>query len=260
MNLSKHIQNAKKKPALMTHAVAGFPNKEKAEQIIMMMDSAGADVIEIQIPFSDPVADGPTMMECNERSIQQGFRVKDAFDTARKISKKISAPLLFMTYFNIVYKKGIQTFCQEAKESGMSGIIIPDMPIEEEQHEGLIKECIKQDLAWIPVVSPITPKERIQEIARYANGFWYVVSRTGVTGIRNEFSQSAKEQIDSIRKYSPLPTALAFGVSNSEHIQKIKKYADMAVIGSAVQDIFLQKEKKFPHNLEQAKTFLKSLR
>lgn len=260
MNLSEHILASSKEPALMTHVVAGFPSIPESEQIVEMMDAAGADVVELQIPFSDPVADGPTMMRCNELSLKRGFQVSDAFSMASRLSKNVSAKLLFMTYFNIVYKKGVAEFCEEAKKSEMSGLIIPDMPIEEEPGEHLLRACQKNDLCWIPVVSPITPEERIKRLSEYGNGFWYVVSRTGVTGTQDNFSRSAEEQISCIRKYSNLPISLAFGVSKKEHVQEIGKTADMAVIGSAVQNIFLQQEQEFSKNLSQANHFLESLR
>jgi tryptophan synthase alpha chain len=243
----------------MTHVVAGFPSITESEQIVEMMDKVGANVIELQIPFSDPVADGPTMMKCNELSLERGFRVSEAFAMAKRLSKKVSAKLLFMTYFNILFKKGIAEFCHEAKESGICGLIVPDMPIEEEPTEHLIEQCQKNDICWVPVVSPITPEKRIKRLAEVADEFWYVVSRTGVTGAQNDFSRSAEEQISLIRKSSDLPISLAFGVSKKEHIEEIGKTADMAVVGSAVQNIFLQDKNDFAQNLAEAQKYLKSL-
>lgn len=254
----------------MTHVVAGFPSIKESQKIVEMMDTNGADVIEIQIPFSDPVADGPTMMRCNELSLERGFVVDNAFEMAKNLTKdsssgeeasqKIMAPLLFMTYYNIVFQRGVEVFCKEAKEAGISGLIIPDIPIEEEKNEGFFATCRKHNLAWIPVVSPVTSEERIRELTKYANGFWYVVSRAGVTGAQENFSHAAEKQIQWIRMHSDLPVALAFGVSKKEHLQAIAKDADMAVIGSAVQNIFLQEENKFDKNLKQAEEFLCGVR
>lgn len=244
----------------MTHVVAGFPSVEKSQKIVEMMDAQGADVIEIQIPFSDPVADGPTMMRCNELSLERDFVVNNAFEMAKNLTQKISAPLLFMTYYNIVFQRGVEKFCKEAKNAGIAGVIVPDMPIDEEKNEGFLAACKKNNLAWIPVVSPITDEKRIQELVKYADGFWYVVSRAGVTGTQETFSHAAEKQIQWIRRYSDLPVALAFGVSKKEHLEAIGKDANMAVIGSAIQNIFLQEENGFQENLEEAKEFLGSLR
>jgi len=240
----------------MTHAVAGFPSLAESAEIVRMMDSV-ADLIEIQIPFSDPVADGPTMMSANEQSLENGFRVEYAFEMAKALSAEIPTPLLFMTYYNIVFCRGVARFCREAAEAGISGLIIPDMPIEEEFSEHFFAECKKNGLAPILVVSPITPEERIQKLAQYARGFWYAVSRTGTTGIRDEFNSG--DICEKIRKYSDLPIALAFGISRPEHLTEVSKKAEMAVIGSATMQYFFQK-KPFAENKSDARAFLQNLR
>ncbi len=244
----------------MTHVVAGFPGRKESQKIVLMMDSVGADVIEMQIPFSDPVADGPTMMKCNELSLKRGFRVSQAFEMMKEMKDEVSAKLLFMTYFNIVFTHGIEDFCREAKQAGASGLIVPDMPVEEEKYNHFLELCAQYELDWIPVVSPITPQERIAQMSSYAGGFWYVVSRLGVTGASDTFSHSTQQQIKYIQKYSSLPISLAFGVSKKQHVQKIGSLVDMAVIGSAVQNIFLQEENDFEQNLREAELFLLSLR
>lgn len=254
------IRNAPQKPALMTHVVAGFPGLRESSEIVNMMSENGADVIEIQIPFSDPVADGVTMQRCNELALEQGFHVNEAFETAYTLSQKLTQPLLFMTYYNIVFKRGVDVFCKDAKTAGVHGVIVPDMPFDEEHNEHFLQACRDYRLDWIPVVSPLTSEDRIQKLSEYAGGFWYVVSRTGVTGVRGDFSSSAEQTIQIIRKYSDLPVSLAFGVSKPEHLSKIGKIADMAVVGSAVQNIFLREEKLFGENLNDAAEFLKDLR
>lgn len=254
------IRKAPVSPALMTHVVAGFPSLSESKEMVRMMNEIGADVIEIQIPFSDPVADGTTMMRCNEISLDRGFRVDDAFQMAKELSAEMSTPLLFMTYYNIVFQRGVERFCRETKEAGVQGVIVPDMPPEEEYTEHFLETCQKEGLCWIPVISPITPPERIALLAKYAGGFWYVVSRTGVTGARDDFSEAADEKIAEIRNVSDLPIALAFGVSTPEHVETIREKADMAVVGSAVQNIFLRDDRPFLKNLSEAEEFLRSLR
>ena len=244
----------------MTHVVAGFPSKDESEDIVRMMARVGADAIEIQIPFSDPVADGPTMMECNEQSLARGFAVDDAFLMAKQLSaEKGIPPLFFMTYYNIVFQRGVKRFCKEAKEAGIFGLIVPDMPIDEEKHEGFLAACKDNHLAWIPVVSPITSCNRLSALSKYANGFWYVVSQSGVTGVRDRFSHAASSQIQWIREHSSLPIALAFGVSAKEHVRAVATDADMAVIGSAVQNFFLRSEHSFSCNLHDAEAFLRKV-
>ncbi len=246
-------------PALMTHVVAGFPSLEESKQIVKMMDEIGADVIEIQIPFSDPVADGPTMQRCNELALERGFHVSQAFEMAAELTKDIRAPLLFMTYYNIIHSFGVKEFCQKAKASGVQGVIVPDMPINEEPHEHFLAACKEYELDWIPVVSPLTTEARIAELSQYAGGFWYLVSRTGVTGVRADFSDETKEQIANIKKHSDLPIAMAFGVSKPEHIEKIGHAASMAVVGSYIQNIFLQEEISFDNRLAEARKKLHEL-
>ncbi len=259
MKINEAITNASTKPALMTHVVAGFPGKDESKRIIEMMANV-ADVIEIQIPFSDPVADGPTMMKCNEKALDFGFKVDDAFTMASDLKDIIKTPLLFMTYFNIVFKRGVEQFCKDAKAAGIKGVIIPDMPIDEEHNEHFLQACNDHELDWVPVISPITPAERIEKMAKYAGGFWYAVSRTGVTGARDEFSAQTASQIEEIKKHSDLPVSLAFGVSKAEHVTAIGELADMAVVGSAVQNIFLRDEFGFEENLAEAEQFLRGLR
>lgn len=258
-SLRNVFQNTAQKPLLMTHVVGGFPNLEESKEIVRMMDEV-TDVIEIQIPFSDPVADGPTMQRCNELAIERGFHVDDAFQMARELSGEISTPLLFMTYYNIVYKRGADRFCQEAKEAGVQGLIVPDMPLEEEANEHFFYSCKKHDLAPIFVLSPLTTAERIQQLSDYAEGFWYAVSRTGTTGAQESFSTSIAEQAETIRSVSNLPVAFAFGVSKPEHLEQIGAVGDMAVVGSAVQNVFLQEKRPFAERLKEAKTFLLNLR
>lgn len=259
-SLAEAVRNSSKKPALMTHVVAGFPSVDESQQIVRMMGEVGADVIEIQIPFSDPVADGPTMQRCNELALQGGFRVEQAFTMAVELSREVKCPLLFMTYYNIIHKRGVAEFCAQAQKSGISGLIVPDMPIDEEPAEHLIEQCQKHGLAWIPVVSPLTDAGRVAALSKYASGFWYLVSRTGVTGVEQGFAPETGRQIAAIRAVSDLPIALAFGVSTPEHVAAIAQNAEMAVVGSLIQNFFLREGRPFGENLSEARDCLNNLR
>ncbi|QQS59671.1 tryptophan synthase subunit alpha [Candidatus Peregrinibacteria bacterium] len=153
--ISNAIQESPVRPALMTHTIAGFPSFSESKEVVRMMDEVGADIIEIQIPFSDPVADGPTMMRCNEIAIDRGFRVENAFKMAQELSSEISTPLLFMTYYNIVFKRGVEKFCREAREVGIQGVIVPDMPPEEEKTEHFLEACQKKVCVGFPLFRPL---------------------------------------------------------------------------------------------------------
>ena len=177
--IDKQIKKVKKEKrlGLMTHVVVGYPSLEKTINLVKAMEKAGVDFVELQIPFSDPLADGLTIMKACEQSLLNGTKVKDAFNIAQKLSKEVSIPLLFMAYYNTVFKYGTEKFCKDAKIAGASGLIVPDMPIEEEQCEHFIKYCGKYGLRHIRVVSPASTNKRLMKNAKVANGFVYFTAR-----------------------------------------------------------------------------------
>jgi tryptophan synthase alpha subunit len=239
------VQNDKKtmrNKKIMTHIVAGYPTIEECEKIAVAMSNSGVDFIEIQIPFSDPVADGPVIMAANQIALNNGVKVADCFMLMKNLTKKtkeISAKrkFLFMTYFNILFKFGVEKFCKEAKKCGCYGLIVPDMPIDEEKNEHYLKYCKKYRINPIQVVSPLTSEERLKIISKHAKGFIYCVSRYGITGVSNALNNRLKQYLAKVKRVTSLPLAVGFGISNHEQIKAVHKYAEIAVVGSKFIEI-----------------------
>lgn len=223
-----------KKNNLMTHVVAGYPSMDQCEKIVLAMAESGVSLIEIQIPFSDPIADGPTIMKANEIALSNGVTPNDCFRLIKRLKKKINIPILIMTYFNIPFRYGLDKFCKKAKEAEVYGLIIPDMPIDEEKSENYLSICKKYNLHAIQIISPITPKKRLKKISEHSTGFIYCVSTLGTTGERSKLNPKLSSYIENVRKYTKLPLALGFGISNKEQVVAALKHADIAVIGSKI--------------------------
>ena len=218
---------------IMTHIVAGYPSLKESEDMVMAMSEAGVSFIEIQIPFSDPVADGSTIMQASQAALENGVKVEDCFKMMRRLSKKIQTPLLFMTYYNILHNYGVEKFCKDAKEAGCYGFIVPDIPIDEEKQEHYLELCDKYGLNPIQVISPITPESRLKEVAKHARGCVYCVSRYGTTGAQEDLNPELASYLKKVRKHVDLPLAVGFGISKKSHVAAVCKHADIAVIGSA---------------------------
>lgn len=230
-----------KKIGLMTHVVIGYPTLEDTVTIVKEMEKAGVDFIELQIPFSDPLADGPTIMHANDISLAQGTASDDCFKIMKKLSNEVKIPLLFMGYYQSVFRHGAQNFCKKARESGAQGLIIPDIPLDEEKHEGFIQACNDNQLHHIRLISPTSTDERIKLNAKLQNGFVYCTSRSGTTGATNALDPQVEKYLENVKKYITVPIALGFGISKPEHVQAIVGKADIAVVGSAVIDV-IEKE------------------
>lgn len=244
--LEQHIQKTIKKKGLglMTHLVVGYPSIPSTIALAKVMEKSGADIIELQIPFSDPIADGPTIMRACETSLERGTRVKDAFFVMKQVTQAVSIPVLFMSYYNTVFKYGVKKFCNDAAASGAAGLIVPDMPIEEEQEEHFMQSCRKAGLHHIHVISPDSTLSRIKKNAQVANGFVYCTARQGITGAREELDSSIKEYLQTIRKHIKVPLAVGFGISKKEHMVSLRNYADIAVVGSAIINKIAEAEPK----------------
>lgn len=232
-----------KRLGLMTHVVIGYPSLKLTESLVAVMEEAGIDFIELQIPFSDPLADGPTIMRACEKSLENGTRVKDAFDLVSRVSKKVKMPLLFMAYYNTVFKYGTEKFCRDAEKAGISGLIVPDMPLEEEKEEHFIKYCGEAGLKNIRVVSPASTTERLQKNSKVADGFVYCSAHQGITGAVDQLDPGLGVYLKKVKRYFSIPVAVGFGISKKEHLSQLSSYADIAVIGSAVIDVINKSEK-----------------
>lgn len=228
---------------MMTHIVAGYPTLKESENIAIKMLECGVDFLEIQIPFSDPVADGPTIMRANDVALRNGVKLKDCFELMEKIHKIFpQAQLLFMTYFNVIYKHGVEKFCKKVKACGCYGLIVPDMPIYEEKNEHYLAACKKYGLNPIQIISPLTTVGRLKKLSKYARGFVYCVSRYGTTGQSKSLNPKLAKYLKTARKYFKIPLAVGFGISKKEHVQAVHKYAEIAVVGSRIINAIDKKE------------------
>lgn len=233
-----------KNKKIMTHIVAGFPTLKKSGEVALIMANSGVDFIEIQIPFSDPVADGPTIMAANQKALENGIKVEDCFDLMVDLNRKlekisVKPKFLFMSYFNIIHHYGIDKFCKKASECGCYGLIVPDMPIDEEKQEKYLENCNKYGLKAIQVISPLTPADRLEKIAKAANGFVYCVSRYGTTGQTKSLNSDLHNYLKRVKKYIKLPLAVGFGISKKEHLQAVWEEAEIAVIGSKIINLIV---------------------
>ncbi len=229
----------KKKILLMTHLVLGYPSFEINRELIKGMAKAGVELIELQIPFSEPIADGPTIVAANSKSLQRGTKVADCLRFARQVVNDFPAiRFLFMSYFNIPYVFGEKAFISEAAEMGISGFIVPDLPYEEAT--SWVKNCQDRDLSNVLIFTPTHKDERLLELGRVSQGFVYCVGRRGVTGVKTEFDDNMERQIKKYRESTSLPIALGFGVKDKKDIDFLVGKSDIAVIGSKL--IELQQE------------------
>ncbi len=249
--------NNEKKLGLMTHVVLGYPSLDATEKLVKLMSASGVDLIELQIPFSDPLADGPTIMKACEVSLQNGTKVKDAFEIAKKLSQAIDTPLLFMAYYNTLFKYGVEKFCKDSKDAGISGLIVPDIPIEEETNESFMKYVTRHGLHHIRVLSPASTEERIKKNARVANGFVYFTSRQGITGAKSSLDPKLISNLNAVKKFIKTPLAVGFGISKKEHLKALEGHAELAVVGSAILDIINESKQDY---LKKVEKFLKDLR
>lgn len=219
-----------KKILLMTHIVLGYPSFEDAFRIIEAMVTAGVDLMELQIPFSEPIADGPVILHANQKALAGGTTVKKCMDFSHEVVKAFDIPFLFMSYYNILYKYGVEKFVKTMAENGLQGAIVPDLPPEE--GKDYIASMEKYDLSPIFIFSPTTSDERMNFLADFGKGFFYCVARKGVTGVKTNFSSQLETYLKRCRKATRLPLALGFGVKGRADIDFLKGKADIAVIGS----------------------------
>ena len=223
-------QREKKPILLMTHMVLGHPSYEDGDPLVAAMVQAGVDLVELQIPFSEPIADGPVILEANARSLERGARVSQAFDFARRVTARHPIPFVFMTYYNIVFRYGVERFVADMAGAGVRGAIVPDLPPEEAG--AYLAAMAEHRLAPVFIFSPNTSAARMQLLASHAQGFVYCVARKGVTGASTEFAADLAQYLDRCRAATPLPLALGFGVKSAEDVRFLTGKADLAVVGS----------------------------
>ncbi len=230
--MNKRITDAfAKGKAFIPFITCGDPSLETTEELVYAMEKAGADLIELGIPFSDPTAEGPVIQAANIRALSNGVTTDKIFEMVEKMRKKTSVPMVFMTYANVVFSYGTEKFCRRAAETGMDGLILPDVPFEEKEEFASV--CRKYGLDLISLIAP-TSHERIREIAKEAEGFVYCVSSLGVTGVRKEITTDIGEMVKMVKSQKNIPCAVGFGISTPEQAEKIASQADGVIVGSAI--------------------------
>ena len=223
--------------AFIPFVTAGDPNLEVTKEIILAMEKAGADLIEIGIPFSDPVAEGVVIQAADERALKAGTTTDKIFDMVAEVRKESSISLAFMTYINPVYVYGVDKFCKKAAELGVDALIIPDVPYEEKNE--VAPFCDKYGIDLISFIAP-TSHDRIKTIAKEAQGFVYCVSSMGVTGVRQKITTNLGEMTSLVREVTNVPAAIGFGISTPQQAQEMAQYADGVIVGSAIVKICAQ--------------------
>ncbi|MDP4178896.1 MAG: tryptophan synthase subunit alpha [Bacillota bacterium] len=223
------------KKAFIPYIMAGDGGMEKTEKLIYLLEGIGASVIELGAPFSDPVADGPTIQAADERSLSRGTNLKEILEFVEKIRHNTQIPIVIMGYLNPIMQFGISKFCDECSRVGVDGLIIPDLPYEE---WSIIKDDVKKNnIALIPLVTPTSGAHRIKILSSEGTGYVYTVTVAGVTGSRREFNNDLYELLEEVKSISNIPVVAGFGISTKAHVQEIEKYCDGVVVGSKIVEL-----------------------
>ena len=233
MHLEQFIrqQRQQKDILLMSHTVLGYPSWDDNRSAISALVQAGVELIELQFPFSEPIADGPILLAANHAAIQSGVSTQECLEFAAEITQQYpQTSFVVMTYVNILFQYGIDAFVKTAAQAGIAGCIIPDLP--SEQAQDYIKSCREQTLATIFLVTPENSQGRIQQILEHTRGLVYCVARAGVTGQRTQFSPRSHQYLDRVRSATPLPMAVGFGIQSTDDVRSLIGHADIAVVGS----------------------------
>lgn len=242
------------KKAFVAFITGGDPDMETTEKLILAMDEAGADVIEIGIPFSDPIAEGIVIQEADERALRAGCTTDKLFSMIKGLRDKTDIPLLFMTYINPIYTYGKERFMLKCRESGIDGIIVPDLPFEEKDE--LESECDLNDICLISMIAP-TSGERIEKISREAKGFLYCVSSLGVTGVRSRINTGISGLIKHVKEFSSIPCAVGFGISTRSQAREMASISDGVIVGSAIVKLISKFGKD---SIEPVRQFIKEMK
>ncbi len=223
---------ASDKKALMPFVTAGFPSLETTEAVLRNLGAAGADLCELGVPYSDPIADGPVIQASYQQALEQGFRLQSVFDLGKRLGSEVSMPRVTMVSYSIIHRIGTEAYVQKAKESGYAGAIVPDLLVEEA--EEFAKICQAADFSLIQLVTPTTPKSRQVRIANSSSGFLYYVSVTGITGERTKLPADLEENVRWLRGETDLPICIGFGISSPETAAQLAPVADGLIVGSAI--------------------------
>lgn len=221
-----------KQKAFIAYITAGDPDLKITEELVFALEKAGVDIIELGVPFSDPMADGPTIQAASQRALKNNVSLSEIFDSVARIRKASDIPIALMTYYNPVFHMGDETFVEKAIQAGVDGVIIPDLPHEEAGD--LRKVSVQKDFSTVFFMAPTTTDDRLKKIVSASTGFIYYVSLTGVTGARTQLSQSIASDIKRAKRLSEKPVCVGFGISTADHVREVGKFADGVIVGSAI--------------------------
>jgi tryptophan synthase alpha chain len=222
----------KKRPGLVAYITCGDPDLDTSCQVALAAIHAGAEVIELGVPFSDPVADGPVIQRASERALKHGTDLSGVLAIAKQIRERSKAGLIIFSYLNPILQFGLEKFCAAAAEAGVHGALVTDLPVEEAGE--YLKAMKAHKLAPVFLAAPTSTEQRLRDVARHSRGFVYAISRTGITGTRQELAGDARSLVERLRVHTKLPIAVGFGVSTPEQFAEVGSFADAAVVGSAI--------------------------
>ena len=226
------------RPGLVTYITAGDPSLARTRDLLFALARAGADVIELGVPFSDPLADGPVIQRATERALAAGTTLDAVLGLVAEVRAELPTPIVLFTYANPIVRMGFEVFAQRAAEAGVDGVLLLDVPIEEAAEVQSLLDA--RDIDTIFLLSPTTTPERIRDAARLGRGFLYAISRLGVTGVRDRLADGADALVARIKRETSLPLALGFGISHPDHVQAVGRWADAAVVGSGLVQVIAE--------------------
>ena len=258
--IERAFQNAQSqdRSAFVSYVCAGDPNPATSLQVCRALLRSGVDILEIGVPFSDPLADGLTNQLAAQRALEAGTTCEDVFDLVRKIREEDGqTPIVFYTYYNLMFSGGLEAYIAEAKEAGVDGLLVLDLPPEEAGD--YVEACRKIEMKTVFLLAPTTPEERVEYIAQNATGFIYYVSRTGVTGVREDLASDLQEMVGMIKGHSDNPLVVGFGIQKPDQVNAVALLADGVVVGSAIVNTIkenLEDEEKMLERIESLVTSL----
>jgi tryptophan synthase alpha chain len=246
-----------RRTGLVTYVAAGDPDLVRSGDILCALDRAGADVLEVGIPFTEPLADGPVIQRATERALAAGATASSVLELVKRVRSAIKAPIVLFTYANPVLRMGVDSFGDRARDAGVDGVLVLDLPIEEAG--GFRDVMAKRDIDMIFLLSPTTTDARLSEAAKLGRGFLYGISRLGVTGTRDKVAEGAETLARRMRAATTLPIALGFGISSPEHVREVGRFADAAVVGSGLVGVIAEAGKS-PDLIERVESYVRWLK
>jgi tryptophan synthase alpha chain len=253
-----YFENLKKKQrkAFIVYLTVGYPDLATTEEMILRLSAGGVDLIELGVPFSDPLADGPIIQYSSYYALKNKVTLRKVFTLVDKVRKNIKTPLVIMSYYNPLYQFGLKKFLSQTVEKGIDGVIIPDLPVDEKAELKAIYS--KKKLDFIFLLAPTSPEERITQVVKYSSGFIYYVSVVGITGPRERLNKEIEFSVKKIKQKTNLPICVGFGISTPQQVKKVISYADGFIIGSALIKI-MEEEKNKEKMFKKVENFVKEI-